>query len=200
MSAKQAARCTPHTESAAALQAVLAGGRAPAVGCSNYPAGELSLALEAGAPFSVIESNYNLAAREIETGVIPVARRTGIGLITYSPLAAGFLMGKYTLDRGAIPKGSRFDVIPGHADTYFKPENFAAAARLQNVAAEANVPAAQLATAWVLRNTAVDVVLPGARETTHLDNALAAARLANSDLASPGTRERVMTGKEPGQL
>lgn len=140
--------------------------------------------MEAGAPFSVIESNYNLAAREIETGVIPVARRTGIGLITYSPLAAGFLMGKYTLDRGAIPKGSRFDVIPGHADTYFKPENFAAGGPASERCRRSERTGLSTRHGLGAAQHPVDVVLAGARETTHLDNALAAARLANSDLGA----------------
>jgi hypothetical protein len=47
---------------------------------------------------------------------VPVAERDHLGVLGYSPLAAGFLTGKYSPDREAIPRGTRFDIIPGHID------------------------------------------------------------------------------------
>ncbi len=170
-------------EASEAASAVYRMGLARAVGCSNYTAPQLRDALMASAtrlltPFQVIESNYNLAVRDIETELLPLARRESLGVITYSPLGAGFLSGKYVPDRAAFPPGSRFDVIPGHADIYFSERNFALAGNLRALAERTGVPATQLALNWVLQNPAVDTVLIGARNIAHLDNALAALRLA----------------------
>jgi aryl-alcohol dehydrogenase-like predicted oxidoreductase len=174
---------TPVEEAAEAASAVQRMGLARAVGCSNYTAPQLRDALMASAtrlltPFQVIESNYNLAVRDIETELLPLAKRESLGVITYSPLGAGFLSGKYVPDRAAFPPGSRFDVIPGHADIYFSERNFALAGNLRALAERTGVPATQLALNWVLQNPAVDTVLIGARNIAHLDNALAALRLA----------------------
>src|SRR5207344_2765205 len=125
-------------------------------------------------PFQVIENNYNLAAPDLEREILPLTRREQIGVLTYSPLAAGFLTGKYTPDRSAFPKGTRFDVVPGHADVYFSERNFRIVDRLREMAERVAVPAARLAMAWVLKNASVNTVLVGARTTAHLDNAVAA--------------------------
>jgi aryl-alcohol dehydrogenase-like predicted oxidoreductase len=172
---------TPIDESAAAADQCVRQGLARAVGCSNHTAEQLAAALEASrrqglARFEAIESNYNLAAPDIESDILPLARREGLGVITYSPLAAGFLTGKYTPDRSSFPKGTRFDVIPGHADVYFSDRNFRVVELVRALAMRTGVPAPRLAFAWVLRNPAVDVVLAGARTTAHLDNALAALK------------------------
>lgn len=166
-------------EAAHAAADVVRAGLARAVGCSNYSGIQLQAALDASRAlglrrFEVVQSNYNLAVRDIERDVLPLAERESLGVVTYSPLAAGFLTGKYT---AGIPKGSRFDVIPGHTDIYCHERNFALAARLNAFAARTGIPAAQVALHWVLRNPRVDTVLIGARNTTHLDNALAAISL-----------------------
>jgi aryl-alcohol dehydrogenase-like predicted oxidoreductase len=173
---------TPLDEAAHAAAAVRRRGFARAIGCSNYNAAQLAAALDASraagvAPFEVIECNYNLAVRDIETGVLPLAQREALGVITYSPLGAGFLTGKYTPDRSQIPPGTRFDVIPGHVDIYFSERNFALAERLRALSTRAGIPATQLALAWVLHNPAIDTVLVGARSVAHLDNAVAALSL-----------------------
>jgi len=173
---------TPVEEAAEAASAVQRLGLARAVGCSNYKAPQLREALQASAarlltPFQVIESNYNLAVRDIEAELLPLARQESLGVITYSPLGAGFLSGKYGPDRSAFPARSRFDVIPGHADIYFSERNFALAAKLRDLAERTGIPATQLALNWVLQNPSVDTVLIGARTLAHLDNAIAAATL-----------------------
>jgi aryl-alcohol dehydrogenase-like predicted oxidoreductase len=165
---------TPAEESVAAMGDALDSGLVRAGGCSNYSGAQLAAALNVKRVFEVIESNYNLVAREIQQDVLPLARRESIGVLTYSPLAAGFLMGKYTPDRSALPKGTRFHVIPDHADVYFSERNFRWVALLQGMSERIKVPAARLAMAWVFQNTAIDVVLVGARSTEHLDNALEA--------------------------
>ena len=93
-------------------------------------------------------------------------------MVTYSPLGAGFLAGKYTADLKTIPKGTRFDVIPGHVDVYFHPRSFRVVERLRRMAARIGVSMVQLAMRWVLNREGVDSVLIGARHTGHLDNAV----------------------------
>lgn len=122
--------------------------------------------------FEAIQSNYNLAAPGIAHDLLPVCVRENIGVITYSPLGAGFLTGKYTPDRSAFPKGSRFDVVPGHAEVYFSERNFRIVELLGEMAAWVGVLAVRLAMGWVFHNPAVTNVLVGARTIAHLDNAL----------------------------
>ena len=81
----------------------------------------------------MIQPSYSLADREIEKELLPLCRAEQVAAITYSPLAAGFLTGKYSPDRAAFPKGSHFDIIPGHADLYFTERNFRLVERLRQL-------------------------------------------------------------------
>ena len=170
---------TPVEEACIAMDEAVRSGRVRAAGCSNYTAAQLEEALAMSesrglARFHVVENAYSLVSRQIEAELLPVAARRGIGVLAYSPLAAGFLMGKYSPDRSQWPKGSRFDVIPGHADVYFSDRNFRAVERLKELAGRVGLPVERLAMAWVFQNPAVDTVLVGARKTAHLDNAVEA--------------------------
>lgn len=174
---------TPLAEAAAAADEGVRGGLVRAAGCSNYSGAQLEAALNESrsrelARFEVIESNYNLAVRDIESDLLPLTRRESVGVLSYSPLGAGFLTGKYTPDRGAFPKGTRFDVIPGHADVYFNERNFRVVENLRELAERTGIPAERLAMAWVFQNAGIDVVLVGARTAAHLDNAIAAVETA----------------------
>jgi aryl-alcohol dehydrogenase-like predicted oxidoreductase len=170
---------TPLEEAVAAMDAVVSSGLARAGGASNFSFEQLRDALEISRrsglqPFQVIENNYNLAAPDLAREILPLASREQIGVLTYSPLGAGFLTGKYTPDRLAFPKGSRFDVIPGHADVYFSERNFRVVERLAEMSGRLGIPVPRLAVAWVLRNPSVDTVLVGARTIAHLENAVEA--------------------------
>jgi aryl-alcohol dehydrogenase-like predicted oxidoreductase len=125
----------------------------------------------------VVEAVCNLAIRDAEEDLLPVCAQEGLGFLAYSPLAAGFLTGKYSGDKLQVPAGSRFHVIPGHADLYFNDRSFRVLADLQALEQEIGIPAVQLAVAWVLAHSAVTSVLCGARVIAHLENALAAAKL-----------------------
>lgn len=169
-------------ESVAAMDEAVKSGGARAAGCSNFTAPQLRATVEACRVggfhcIDAIESNYNLAAPGIAQDLVPLCVRENIGVITYSPLSAGFLTGKYTGDRAAFPKGSRFDVVPGHADVYFSERNFRIVELLRAMAARVGVPAVRLAMGWVFQNHAVTSVLVGARTIGHLENALAALRM-----------------------
>jgi aryl-alcohol dehydrogenase-like predicted oxidoreductase len=153
--------------------------RIGAAGCSNVSAAALREAIElSGASdlprFEVVQPAYSLVDRSIEKDLLPFCKGEGIAVIPYSPLAAGFLSGKYTADRAAFPHGSRFHVSPGHADVYFSDRNFQIVQRLHAFAERVGVPAVRLAVAWALRNPDITAVLIGARNTDHIDNAIAA--------------------------
>ncbi|HWB95276.1 MAG TPA: aldo/keto reductase, partial [Bryobacteraceae bacterium] len=104
----------------------------------------------------------------------PLCREEQIGFLGYSPLGAGFLAGKYSPDRSALPPGTRFHVIPGHVDVYFREPNFRVVEQLHQTAAQWGVPPLRMALRWVLDHPDVTTVLCGARTRSHLENALAA--------------------------
>ena len=169
----------PLEETLEALTVAVGQGRAQYAGCSNFSAEQLAAALDLSEQqgltrLRVIQPIYNLAERDIETGLLPLACRRGVAVVTYSPLGAGFLTGKYPPDRAAIPAGSRFDVKPGHADIYFKPENFQIVGNLRRLSDRTGLSMARLAMAWVLQNPRLTTVLVGARTTSHIKNALEA--------------------------
>jgi 1-deoxyxylulose-5-phosphate synthase len=172
----------PIDETLDALNKELESGRACVIGCSNYSSTQLQEALECSAAkgyrrFEIAQPAYSLAAPGAEKELFPLCRRQQIAVAAYSPLAAGFLTGKYTPDRSRFPKGSRFDVMPGHADIYFSERNFRLVARLRQKAHELGVPMARLAMAWAMSHPAVTAVLVGARTTGHVDNALEALKI-----------------------
>jgi aryl-alcohol dehydrogenase-like predicted oxidoreductase len=173
----------PLPETMAPITEAIAAGRIGAAGCSNVSAAQLRTALATirrhGLPrFEVTQPSYSLVSREIEADFLPLCREENIGAIGYSPLGAGFLTGKY---EGSIPKGSRFDVIPGHKDIYFSERNFEIVRRLRALSQRAGVSVAKLAIAWTLRNPDLTAILIGARRVEHIDNALDALRSGISD-------------------
>lgn len=187
---------TPVDEANLAMNAVIEAGLARTGGCSNYSDTQLQEAVDdsrrAGLRrFEVVELNYNLL--KAQPDLFAVVAREKLAVLAYSPLAAGFLSGKYTPDRSAIPKGTRFDISPAHAALYFTEENFRRVALLHRLAERASVPPLQLAMAWVLRNPLVSTVLVGARTEAHLANALAAERL----VFTPGWLAEIRSWETP---
>jgi aryl-alcohol dehydrogenase-like predicted oxidoreductase len=171
-------RNTPLEQALEAMDEVKRSGLTRFIGCSNFNGAQT----RASAPhLDAVEAVCNLANREAEEDLLPFCAQENLGFLAYSPLAAGFLTGKYSGDRSALPAGSRFHVIPGHADVYFNERSFAALARLQAMERETGIPAVRLAIAWVLAHPAVSSVLCGARTIPHLENALAAMEVKLAD-------------------
>lgn len=171
----------PLDETLEALDTLVTQGKARHVGCSNYTAEHLQQALkhqEAGgwAPMVSVQPNYNLVAREIENALLPLCAAYNIGVISYSPLGAGFLTGKYRKG-GPVPTGTRFDIIPGHQDIYFRDDYFRVMENLRSKADSIGVPMAQLAMAWVVNQPGITSVLIGARTVEHVDQAFQAEAL-----------------------
>lgn len=169
----------PLDETLDALNRTVSDGRAHALGCSNFTGAQLRDALAVSAAkgyarMEIVENIYNLARPEEERDSMRVCAEQEITFLAYSPLGAGFLAGKYTPDRGALPERTRFHVIPGHCDVYFSERNFRVVERLRAKAAEVGESMVYLAAAWVVANRSVGSTLFGARTTAHIDNALRA--------------------------
>jgi aryl-alcohol dehydrogenase-like predicted oxidoreductase len=169
----------PLEQALEAMDEVQRSGLVRAGGCSNFSAAQLREALDLTRRLNlhrleVVEGICNLAVRDAEKSLLPLCRKEDIGFWAYSPLGAGFLSGKYSHDRNALPAGSRFHVIPGHVDIYFSDENFKTVAKLHATAQRWGIDPLQLAMAWVLEHHDITTVLCGARQTSHLANALTA--------------------------
>jgi aryl-alcohol dehydrogenase-like predicted oxidoreductase len=96
--------------------------------------------------------NYSLLGRDVERDVIPMMRRYGLGLTVWSPLASGFLSGKYTRETLSDPANrfSGFDLLP-----FDKERGFALVERMRTMARRAGGSVAQVALAWLLSKKAV---------------------------------------------
>jgi aryl-alcohol dehydrogenase-like predicted oxidoreductase len=174
-------RQAPHDETLAALDSLVRQGKVRYVGCSNYSAAQLQQALDQQAangwsPMVSVQPNYNLVVRDIEQELIPLCVEQNVGIISYSPLGAGFLTGKYR-QGGPIPEGTRFDIIPGHQDVYFSDENFGKVENLRAIAEARGSSMIQLALAWVINQPGITSVLIGGRTTAHIDQAFEAEAL-----------------------
>jgi 1-deoxyxylulose-5-phosphate synthase len=172
-------RHTPLEQALEAMDGVRRAGLIRAAGCSNFSAGQVREALNLSHAQGLhrpeaVEGIYNLVARGAENDLLPLCAAEQLVFLSYSPLGAGFLTGKYSNNRNALPAGSRFHVIPGHTDVYFSEKNFATVEALHATAQRWGLDPLRLAIAWVLRRSDIATVLCGARTLTHLENALAA--------------------------
>jgi len=172
---------TPLEETLAALDHLVQSGKVRYIGCSNYAAWQLMKALGVSAAnhltrFVSQQIHYTLQAREAEQELVPIAVDQGIGIMVWSPLAAGLLSGKYR--RGVdAPAGSRhvegWDEPPVHdAEKLYDIVD-----ALVEIADGHGVSAAQVAIAWLLTRPGVSTVVLGARTDAQLSDNLAAASL-----------------------
>ncbi len=175
---------TPIDESLAALGKLVDEGKVRYLGCSNFAAWQLCKALWRadvnGLPrLESVQPNYNLAIREIEQEMLPLCADQQIGVISYSPLGAGFLTGKYSKSWTA-PQGTRFDIIPDHWKVYENARSMERMEKLRGKAVESGRSMVQLALAWVLGQPGITTTLIGSRSTAHIDQAFVAAEAGMS--------------------
>ena len=171
---------TPYAESVRALERLLDEGTIGAYGVSNFDGPQLRDALEAGRP-SLVQNSYSLLERGDEEDVLPLCADHGVEYQAFSPLAGGWLTGKYR--RGEPhPEGSRMTMRP---EPYAHLDDDAVYRGIERLA-ERGDPAA-LALAWVISNPAVMGAVVGPRRPEHLQPALAARDL----YLSPGERAEI---------
>ena len=169
---------TPIEETLEALNRLVEQGKVRYIGCSNFAAWQLCKALwkaevNGWAAMVSVQPNYNLAVRDIEAELLPFCADQNLGVISYSPLGAGFLTGKYHKTWTA-PEGTRFDVIPDHWDIYENDLSMRRMEGLRTVAAETGISMVQLALAWAIGQPGITTVLIGCRKLSHVDQAFEA--------------------------
>jgi len=131
------------------------------------------------ARFVSMQNHYNLCYREEEREMIPLCKDQGIGLIPWSPLARGFLTGRYK--RGKAPSTSRYKTDKYFAERFFRPEDFDVVERAEEVAKEKGATAAQIALAWLLHK-GVNAPVIGATKVEHIDEAVGSVDIQLSDV------------------
>ena len=172
---------TPIEETLRALDEVVDAGKAGAIGASNLDRAGLEEALETSdrlrlARYAWVQNEYSLLRREAETEVLPVCEREGLGFTPFSPLAGGWLTGKYR--RGeAYPAGSRMTLRPDPYADLVNDETFQGLEDFAAAAADRGVEPATLAVAWVLAHPQVTAVVVGPRRPEQLATAVAAVEL-----------------------
>jgi aryl-alcohol dehydrogenase-like predicted oxidoreductase len=172
---------TPLEETLAALDDLVRAGKVLYVGASNFRAYRLMKALglsdrHGWARFVSFQPQYNLLVRTIEREHFALAREEGVGLITWSPLAAGMLSGKITRDHRPPESRLAQREMPLYR-LYFTERAFGIVDVLMACALETGCTPAQLALAWQLGKPEVTSVIIGARTRTQLDDNLGATRV-----------------------
>lgn len=169
---------TPIEETLETLNDLVRQGKVRYVGFSNWPAWRAALALglqrqHGWAQFKAAEVYYSLVGRDVEQEIRPFAIEAGIGLLIWSPLASGFLSGKYSRQnpQGDGGRLTGFDILPVD-----KERGYDLLETMKQIAAAHGATAAQVAIAWLLTRTAVSSVLLGATKLSQLEDNLTAAQ------------------------
>jgi aryl-alcohol dehydrogenase-like predicted oxidoreductase len=187
-------------ETLSALSDLVHAGKVRYVGSSTFPASEIVeaqwTAERRGRERFVCEQPpYSILVRGIEADVLPTCQRYGMGVIPWSPLAGGWLSGRWR--RGAEPSSRRATRIPGRYDLS-QPENqreLDAAEALANLADKAGIPLVHLAVAWVVNHPTVTAAIIGPRTMDQLTSQLGATDVtldaatldAIDEIVPPGT-------------
>jgi aryl-alcohol dehydrogenase-like predicted oxidoreductase len=173
---------TPIEETLAFLGDAVRAGKIRYVGVSNFLGWQLQkaalLAADA-APIVTLQPQYNLLARDIELEIVDVCRNEGIGILPWSPLAGGWLTGKYARDTPPVG-ATRLGENPERGVEAYGPRNaqertWRVIDAVREVAEHRGVSMAQVSLAWVADRPAVTSVILGARTVAQLDDNLGAA-------------------------
>ena len=170
---------TPLEETLTALRELLDAGKVAAIGASNVDRAWLDEALALG-PISVVQNSYSLLDREIEQDVLPLCAERGVAFTAFSPLAGGWLTGKYRRGQAA-PSGSRMTMRPEPYRHLDDGTVYDGLDRLDEAARERGLDMPTLALAWLLADPRVSSVVTGPRRPEHLEPALAALDVSLTD-------------------
>jgi len=172
---------TPLEETLRAFEEMISSGKVRHIGASNFTSAQLAEAVRVAGEnslprFETLQPHYNLVHRaEYEVGLASLCEREGIGVIPYSPLAAGFLTGKYRPGQPQ-PRSAR----AGRVREYMNAPGFAVLEALDGVAAAHNTTPAAVALAWQMTRPAIVAPIVGANSPEQLADLLPAANLALS--------------------
>ena len=175
---------TPEEETLRALDDLVRAGKVLYIGCSNYAAYRLSDSLwtsktEHLARFVAFQAQYSLVVRDLEREHAPLCTTHGVGILPWSPLAGGFLSGKYRRDMPA-PEGTRLDKWKDRLAGFSSDRHWKILDAVDAVAKEHATTPAAVSLAWLLAKPAVTSVIFGARTIEQLDDNLKADELTLS--------------------
>ncbi len=178
---------TPLEETLRALDDIVKSGKVRYIGFSNWSAWRAAAAIEFQkanglAQFCNGQYYYSLVGRDVERDVLPMARHMGIGVTVWSPLAAGFLTGKYTSETMNDPDNrySGGSMLPFDMD-----QGYALVDQMRGIAEAHDATIAQIALAWLLSRDPVSSVIVGASSLAQLTSNLASVdvELTQADVA-----------------
>jgi L-glyceraldehyde 3-phosphate reductase len=169
---------TPLEETMGALDHIVRQGKALYIGLSNYNADQTSKAIQIlrqlGTPCLIHQPSYSMFNRWIEHGLLDVLDKEGAGCIVYSPLAQGMLTDKYLK---GIPDSSRAAKPHGFLNEKdITEERLDKIRKLNDLAQERDQSLAQMAIAWILRDSRITSVLVGASRVAQIEDNVAALR------------------------
>jgi aryl-alcohol dehydrogenase-like predicted oxidoreductase len=175
-------------ETLGALTDLIRSGKVRYIGHSTFPASAIVdaqyIARDRGRERFVTEQpTYSILTRQIETEVLPVCQRYGMGVLSYSPLAGGWLSGRYRKDEQTGPESIARQRLANRFDLAL-PENqrkLDAADQLAKLADDAGIDLIEMAIAFVLRHPAITSAIIGPRTMDHLESQLAAADVVLTD-------------------
>ncbi|WP_283644480.1 aldo/keto reductase [Marinovum algicola] len=172
---------TPLEETLRALDDLVRQGKVRYIGLSNFAGWQIAktdgMARLLGTErFCSAQSYYSLVGRELEREILPAAMDLGLGTFIWSPLASGFLSGKYTRDSEASGRRANFDYPPIDKDLGFDIVDV-----LTDIAETKAASVAQIALAWLLHKPGVTSVIVGARKEAQLVDNLGAANIVLSE-------------------
>ncbi len=162
----------PQEETLAAFDGLVRGGKVGAVGASNFTAEQLAEALELSAlegltRYEWVQNSFSLLEQGDRETVFPLCHEHGLGYTPFSPLAGGWLTGKYR--RGEPPPaGSRMTLRPEGAEHYWSDATFDALEAFEREAGKRGVSMAALAIAWLCHLPEVTAVVVGPSRLEHL--------------------------------
>jgi aryl-alcohol dehydrogenase-like predicted oxidoreductase len=172
---------TPLDETLRVMDDLVRQGKVRYLGCSNFRAFQVCKALWISdkqnlARWDIVQPPFNLLTRDIEYELLPLCLEEGIGVAVYSPLAAGFLSGKY--EKGKPPgEGMRFAMSSQgfrYNQKYWTDPDFVAVTRLKAIAEDHGRSLAQFALAWILNKKGITSIVCGATSIEQLEQNLSA--------------------------
>lgn len=193
---------TPIEETLEALDILVKSGKVRYIGCSNLAAWQIMKALGVStqqhlSKFVSLQAYYTIAGRDLERELAPMLLDQKLGLMVWSPLAGGFLSGKYSRN-AATEEGRRvnFDFPPVNKDKAFDIIDV-----MQEIAQNKGVSVAQIALAWLLHQPVVTTVIIGAKKQHQLlDNLKAADVVLTEEELSKLDMVSKLTPEYPGWM
>jgi 1-deoxyxylulose-5-phosphate synthase len=179
---------TPLEETLRAMDDMVRQGKVRYLGCSNFRAYQLCKALWVSdklnlARWDCIQPPFNLLARDAEYELLPLCSEEGVGVCVFSPMAAGFLTGKYTKGKDPV-EGARFSLAHlgyKYNQPYWNDAGFDAVDKLKQIAQDHGKKLSDFALAWVLGNPTITSVVCGATSVEQLQQNMKATELNMSE-------------------